>query len=98
MKVTFTHLGPMHIFCKAITETSGIPYIVPLETSRKTLRGYEYNECGNQSEVIELLVNYQVVACWGDLCERYWHLRESTEQSAESIARRSNQSQAPNNK
>lgn len=37
MKVTFPHLGTMHIFCKAIAETSGIPYIVPPETSRKTL-------------------------------------------------------------
>jgi hypothetical protein len=27
----------MHIFCKAIAETAGIPYIVPPETSRKTL-------------------------------------------------------------
>jgi hypothetical protein len=37
MKVTFPHLGSMHIFCKAIAETAGIPYIVPPETSRKTL-------------------------------------------------------------
>jgi predicted nucleotide-binding protein (sugar kinase/HSP70/actin superfamily) len=37
MKVTFPHLGTMHIFCKAIAETAGIPYIVPPETSRKTL-------------------------------------------------------------
>ena len=34
MKVTFPHLGSMHIFCKAIAETAGIPYIVPPETSR----------------------------------------------------------------
>ena len=34
MKVTFPHLGTMHIFCKAIAETAGIPYIVPPETSR----------------------------------------------------------------
>jgi predicted nucleotide-binding protein (sugar kinase/HSP70/actin superfamily) len=27
----------MHIFCKAIAETAGIPYILPPETSRKTL-------------------------------------------------------------
>jgi hypothetical protein len=53
MKVTFPHLGSMHIFCKAIAETAGIPYIVPPETSRKTL------------------VDHQVVAFWGDLCERY---------------------------
>ena len=37
MKVTFPHLGTMHIFCKAIAEAAGIPYIVPPETSRKTL-------------------------------------------------------------
>lgn len=37
MKVTFPHLGSMHIFCKAIAETAGIPYVVPPETSRKTL-------------------------------------------------------------
>jgi predicted nucleotide-binding protein (sugar kinase/HSP70/actin superfamily) len=37
MKVTFPHLGTMHIFCKAIAETAGIPYVAPPETSRKTL-------------------------------------------------------------
>ena len=37
MKVTFPHLGSMHIFCKAIAETAGIPFIVPPETSRRTL-------------------------------------------------------------
>jgi hypothetical protein len=196
MKVTFPHLGSMHIFCKAIAETAGIPYIVSPETSRKTLtlgvlhsnkciclpfkiilgnfivalqmgadtivmvgsgppcrlglydlvqkviledmglhyrwltipprltwqaiwkkheetkelrkelssrnillfpyglwmgplrtkfkgfdlprkscstRGFECGECGNQCEVIQLLVDHQVVACWGDLCERYRH-------------------------
>lgn len=47
MKVTFPHLGTMHIFCKAIAETSGIPYLVPPETSRKTLTlGVQHsNEC-----------------------------------------------------
>jgi predicted CoA-substrate-specific enzyme activase len=34
-------------------------------------RGFECDECGNQCEVIQLLVDHQVVACWGDLCERY---------------------------
>ena len=34
-------------------------------------RGFECGECGNQCEVIELFVDHQVVACWGDLCERY---------------------------
>jgi hypothetical protein len=37
MKVTFAHLDSMHIFCQAIEETAGNPYIVPPETSRKTL-------------------------------------------------------------
>jgi len=53
MRVTFPHPGSVHIFCKAIAETTGIPYIFPPETSRKTLG------------------DHQVVACWGDLCERY---------------------------
>ncbi len=34
-------------------------------------RGFECVDCGNQCEVIQLLVDDQVVACWGDLCERY---------------------------
>ena len=36
-------------------------------------RGFECGECENQCEVIELLVDHRVVACWGDLCERYRH-------------------------
>ena len=32
-----SHLGSMHIFCKAIAETAGIPYIVPPKSSQKTL-------------------------------------------------------------
>jgi predicted CoA-substrate-specific enzyme activase len=34
-------------------------------------RGFECNECENQCEVIQLLMDKQVVACWGDLCERF---------------------------
>jgi len=47
MKVTFPHLGTMHIFCKAIAETAGIPYLLPPETSRRTLTlGVQHsNEC-----------------------------------------------------
>jgi predicted CoA-substrate-specific enzyme activase len=43
------------------------------DLSRKSCstRGFECGECGNQCEVVELLVDHQVVACWGDLCERY---------------------------
>ena len=37
MRVTFPRLGTMHIFCRAIAETAGIPYLVPPLTSRKTL-------------------------------------------------------------
>jgi predicted CoA-substrate-specific enzyme activase len=36
-------------------------------------RGFECSECGNECEVIQLLVDRQVVACWGDLCERFRH-------------------------
>jgi predicted CoA-substrate-specific enzyme activase len=36
-------------------------------------KGFECDECGNQCEVIQLLVDHQVAACWGDLCERYRH-------------------------
>jgi predicted CoA-substrate-specific enzyme activase len=45
--------------------------------SRKSCstRGFDCEECENQCEVIELLVDHQVVACWGDLCERYRHAR-----------------------
>jgi hypothetical protein len=60
MKVTFPHLGSIPMFCKAIAETAGIPNIVPPETSRNTLRGYESNKCGNQSEAIERRADHQV--------------------------------------
>jgi predicted CoA-substrate-specific enzyme activase len=45
------------------------------DLSRKSCstRGFECNECENQCEVIQLLVDHQIVACWGDLCERYRH-------------------------
>lgn len=47
------------------------------DLSRKSCstRGFECGECENQCEVVELLVDQQVVACWGDLCERYRHTR-----------------------
>jgi predicted CoA-substrate-specific enzyme activase len=43
------------------------------ELSRKSCstRGFECSECENQCEVVELLVDREVVACWGDLCEKY---------------------------
>jgi predicted CoA-substrate-specific enzyme activase len=42
-------------------------------------RGFECGECENQCEVIELLVDHHVVACWGDLCERYRQPEEKVE-------------------
>lgn len=47
MRVTFPRLGTMHIFCKAIAETAGIPYLVPPTASRKTLElgAKNSNEC-----------------------------------------------------
>jgi predicted CoA-substrate-specific enzyme activase len=43
------------------------------DLSRKSCstRGFDCEECENQCEVIQLLVDHEVVACWGDLCERY---------------------------
>jgi predicted NodU family carbamoyl transferase len=38
-------------------------------------RGFECSECENQCEVIQLLVDHRVVACWGDLCERFRQLQ-----------------------
>lgn len=48
--------------------------------SRKSCftRGFECGECGNQCEVVQLLVDHEVVACWGDLCERYRVTSSST--------------------
>jgi len=39
-------------------------------------KGFECSECENQCEVIQLVVDHQVVACWGDLCERYRQLQK----------------------
>ena len=36
-------------------------------------RGFKCNGRRDQCEVIQLLVDHQVMACWGDLCERYRH-------------------------
>ena len=74
MKVTFPHLGSMHIFCKTIAEIAGIPYSVPPETNRKTSRGCECTEHENKCEVIGLLADHHVVACRGDLRGCYRHL------------------------
>ncbi len=42
MNVTFPHLGSMYIFCKAIAETAGIPYVLPKPTSNRTREIGEY--------------------------------------------------------
>ena len=34
-------------------------------------QGFECEDCENHCEVIQLLVRHRVVACWGDLCEKY---------------------------
>ena len=79
MKVTFPHLGTMHIFCKAIAETADIPYIVPPETSRKTLTlgVLHSNECiclpfkiilGNFIEAIQMGADTIVMVGSGPPC------------------------------
>jgi predicted nucleotide-binding protein (sugar kinase/HSP70/actin superfamily) len=79
MKVTFPHLGSMHIFCKAIAETAGIPYILPPETSRKTLTlgVLHSNECiclpfkiilGNLIEALQMGADTIVMVGSGPPC------------------------------
>ncbi len=36
MIITFPHLGSMYVFCKAIAESAGIPYVLPPPTSDRT--------------------------------------------------------------
>ncbi len=36
MIITFPHLGSMYVFCKAIAEYAGIPYVLPPATSDRT--------------------------------------------------------------
>jgi predicted nucleotide-binding protein (sugar kinase/HSP70/actin superfamily) len=54
MKVTFPQLGSMHIFCKAIAETAGIPYVLPPPTSNKTREIGEYST--NESVCLPLKI------------------------------------------
>jgi predicted nucleotide-binding protein (sugar kinase/HSP70/actin superfamily) len=79
MKVTFPHLGTMHIFCKAIAETAGIDYVVPPKTSKRTLTlGVKNsNECiclpfkvilGNFIEALELGADTIVMVGSGPPC------------------------------
>jgi predicted nucleotide-binding protein (sugar kinase/HSP70/actin superfamily) len=79
MKVTFPHLGTMHIFCKAIAETAQIPYVVPPETSRRTLSlgVLHSNECiclpfkiilGNFIEALQLGADTIVMVGSGPPC------------------------------
>ncbi|MDX9787119.1 MAG: hypothetical protein RBT11_10095 [Desulfobacterales bacterium] len=54
MKVTFPHLGSMHIFCKAVAETAGISYVLPSPTSNRTREIGEYHT--NESVCLPLKV------------------------------------------
>lgn len=54
MKVTFPHLGSMHIFCKAVAETAGIPYVLPRPTSIRTRETGEYQT--NESVCLPLKI------------------------------------------
>ena len=54
MKVTFPHLGSMHIFCKAVAETAGIPYVLPGPTSMRTRETGEYRT--NESVCLPLKI------------------------------------------
>ncbi|MCP4668420.1 MAG: hypothetical protein GY849_18915, partial [Deltaproteobacteria bacterium] len=54
MKITFPHLGSMYIFCKAIAETAGIPYVLPRPTSNRTREIGEYST--NESVCLPLKI------------------------------------------
>ena len=54
MKVTFPHLGSMYIFCKAMAETAGIPYVLPSPTSNRTREIGEYHT--NESVCLPLKI------------------------------------------
>jgi len=54
MKVTFPQLGSMYIFCKAIAETAGIPYVLPRPTSNRTREIGEYST--NESVCLPLKI------------------------------------------
>ena len=54
MKVTFPHLGSMYIFCKAMAETAGVPYVLPRLTSNRTREIGEYST--NESVCLPLKI------------------------------------------
>ena len=54
MKVTFPHLGSMYIFCKAIAEEAGIPYVLPPATTDKTREIGEFHT--NESVCLPLKI------------------------------------------
>ncbi len=54
MKVTFPHLGSMYIFCKAIAEEAGIPYVLPPPTTDKTREIGEFHT--NESVCLPLKI------------------------------------------
>lgn len=54
MKVTFPHLGSMYIFCKAIAEEAGIPYVLPPATTDRTRELGEFHT--NESVCLPLKI------------------------------------------
>jgi predicted nucleotide-binding protein (sugar kinase/HSP70/actin superfamily) len=54
MIITFPHLGSMYIFCKAIAESAGIPYILPPTTSDRTREIGEFHT--NESVCLPLKI------------------------------------------
>lgn len=54
MKVTFPHLGSMYIFCKAIAEEAGIPYVLPPPTTDRTRELGEFHT--NESVCLPLKI------------------------------------------
>jgi predicted nucleotide-binding protein (sugar kinase/HSP70/actin superfamily) len=54
MVITFPHLGSMYVFCKAIAETAGIPYVLPPPTSDRTREIGEFHT--NESVCLPLKI------------------------------------------
>jgi predicted nucleotide-binding protein (sugar kinase/HSP70/actin superfamily) len=54
MKVTFPHLGSMYIFCKAIAEEAGIPYVLAPPTTDRTREIGEFHT--NESVCLPLKI------------------------------------------
>ncbi|NDY41397.1 hypothetical protein G3N55_00835 [Dissulfurirhabdus thermomarina] len=54
MRITFPNLGSMHIFCKAIAEAAGIPYVLPPPTTERTRELGEFHT--NESVCLPLKI------------------------------------------